>query len=645
MKRVKQTWSAAIVTALPLILNLSAVNASVRATASIEEPAPIDALQTDLFKHFKSAKAKKLKLARDAIRAKQWDRARSLVGSLTADPVFGDVALWIRASAQSNNARAALAKRNWALAAQAARSSTEDWLRLEDRFPISPYLKQHTREIGLNELTTAQALTGQNRAALALKAFESSFQRLISVGSALTIEPAHIESFGAACNKRKPDDCLLWVPRLSAVFPKSSLEMRALLKHFPNAGDRPKPAQGSGRGMSPYKAPDLDLTAFDTAMRIYFEERWGQSVKQFKQFMDDFPRSPHRYRARYWLSQAHLQQQNHDQALESFKSLSSETPLSYYGLLAALSSGRPLEESISTELPMAKDSDPLLYPSESFHLKRAQSFLAEHAHDLAGSELREIRARDSLSSPFLMYLAMLNHRCGNYVSAFSLLGELISRGYEGVLSTYGMRMIFPTAYLDMIKKQAGDLGVDPILVISLVKQESAFDANALSTVGATGLMQIMPQTAVETDPQLDLADLPDAETNIRTGVRYLKQLLDRFNGNMVFALAAYNAGPNAVDRWMKEIPPKRGIQEFVESIPYRETREYVAGIIRNYFWYSRKLTGEFPAKGLATFWSVYGPPEAPRMLAPLKEETKLPSRAAPIPRLQPKKHLLKNNRG
>lgn len=98
-----------------------------------------------------------------------------------------------------------------------------------------------------------------------------------------------------------------------------------------------------------------------------------------------------------------------------------------------MASGRAIDAAISTQLPKPPTLTPHFSLSELFHLKRAQALLAERAFDLAAFELREIRARDPLSSQFLVYLAMLNHRCGNYTSAFSLLGELITRGYDGVL--------------------------------------------------------------------------------------------------------------------------------------------------------------------------------------------------------------------
>jgi soluble lytic murein transglycosylase len=243
------------------------------------------------------------------------------------------------------------------------------------------------------------------------------------------------------------------------------------------------------------------------------------------------------------------------------------------------------------------------------HLQRAQKFVAEKAYDLAALELRDLKPRDGLTSPFLVYLAMLDSRAQNYNHAFVSLGDLILRNYEGVFSSYGLRMIFPTPYLELIKKYSVENQLDPILVLSLIKQESAFDEDALSWVGASGLMQLMPQTAVETVPDIEAADLVRAEANILVGTRYLRKLMNKFNGNIVLSLAGYNAGPTAADRWLRDTPAKRGILEFVESIPYKETREYVSSIMRNYYWYSRKLTGEVP-KGLNYFWNTYGPPES-----------------------------------
>jgi soluble lytic murein transglycosylase len=215
-----------------------------------------------------------------------------------------------------------------------------------------------------------------------------------------------------------------------------------------------------------------------------------------------------------------------------------------------------------------------------------------------------------------MYLAALATEARAYNTAFGILSDLIARGYDGATSADFLAMVFPLEHLDEIRKQSGLNDLDPVLVLSLIKQESAFDKGAISSTGALGLMQLMPATASDTDPSVDRADLVEPSTNVRVGTKYLKHLLTRFNGNIVLALAGYNAGPNAADRWFREQGSKRGMLDFIETIPYKETREYVASIIRNYYWYSRKLTPNEPSKPLSFFWNAYNPNGGPAIGAP-----------------------------
>ena len=107
--------------------------------------------------------------------------------------------------------------------------------------------------------------------------------------------------------------------------------------------------------------------------------------------------------------------------------------------------------------------------------------------------------------------------------------------------------------------------VDPKLVMALIQQESGFNQNAISKTGAQGLMQLMPSTA----KSLGVTNAFNPSQNIEGGVKYLKGLLDRFNGNTILALAAYNAGPNAVKQ-------HNGVP------PYKETQNYVRNILRDY---------------------------------------------------------------
>ena len=128
-------------------------------------------------------------------------------------------------------------------------------------------------------------------------------------------------------------------------------------------------------------------------------------------------------------------------------------------------------------------------------------------------------------------------------------------------------------------------GLDPYLVASLIRQESEFNPSAISYANAWGLMQLLPSVGkalarAEGMTHFETYQLLDPETNIRLGTRYLRQTLDNFGGVPEYALAAYNAGDSRVEDW-QAAGPYSGIDEFVESIPFTQTREYVQAILRN----------------------------------------------------------------
>lgn len=169
----------------------------------------------------------------------------------------------------------------------------------------------------------------------------------------------------------------------------------------------------------------------------------------------------------------------------------------------------------------------------------------------------------------------------NTVTSFAqvLKGSVATEAYKTLDSPFGMSVKPQAAIqatnnsvvnpltssksqvLNIISNISKKYGVDEDLVKSLIKQESGFRVDAVSKSGAMGLMQLMPQTA----KGLGLSDPMNPIQNIDGGVRYLKQMLTKYNGNLILALSAYNAGPNAVDKY-NDIPPYAETQNYVKSI-------------------------------------------------------------------------------
>jgi hypothetical protein len=302
-----------------------------------------------------------------------------------------------------------------------------------------------------------------------------------------------------------------------------------------------------------------------------------------------------------------------------YAAVMSQSPTSYYGILGSFAGGQQVEEFIDATLPKVRIRDPMLTPVEVTRIHRAEMLIAEKAPELAAIDLKEFRTRSELSSPFMTYVAWLNSEVGNHLAAFQIIGELLQRKHQEIRSTFGLRLIFPLAFRDAIQTVSLENRMDPVLVLSLIKQESAFLGEALSHAGAVGLMQVMPFTAIEVDTDLRLIDLPKNDRNLKIGTKYISGVLKKFDGNIAFALAGYNAGPHRVSQWRKTLKPEWGLLEFVESIPFRETREYVGSIIRNYFWYAYLFHG-VRLQNLDYFWGISGPSDVPLVLP-----TKLPA--------------------
>ncbi|HWI82418.1 lytic transglycosylase domain-containing protein [Ramlibacter sp.] len=165
---------------------------------------------------------------------------------------------------------------------------------------------------------------------------------------------------------------------------------------------------------------------------------------------------------------------------------------------------------------------------------------------------------------------------------------------ERTRTAFDVEQRFPMPHRDAVVRRSQEIGLDPAYVYGLIRQESRFVTDARSSVGAAGLMQVMPATAKWTARKIGLANfspdkLHDRDTNIAIGTGYLKLVLDDFDGSMPLAAAAYNAGPRRPRSW-RNGPPMEGAA-WAENVPFGETRDYVKKVLANTTMYAAILTG------------------------------------------------------
>jgi soluble lytic murein transglycosylase len=299
--------------------------------------------------------------------------------------------------------------------------------------------------------------------------------------------------------------------------------------------------------------------------------------------------------ALYWTARA-LERLQDARAAEVYQSLCRKYAWTYYCQLTRSRLEVPPPDSVNG----APDSEPGEAGGsgieQDVHYRRAVELRTLGLEQEAGREVAWLLDRYLRNRAALVELITRLSEAGGYHQGLRLarlhFRDGLERGLEPVQPAL-WNVAYPTVYLPTIRAFGG-ARFDPYLAAAIIREESQYDARAVSRVGAIGLMQLMPATAQAVAQRNGAAvsrdDLFDHETNIRYGVRYLEQLLGQFNGNLVHAIAAYNAGPPIVTTWIQKFGDREP-DEFVEMIPYQETRQYVRRVLRSYREY-RRLGGE-----------------------------------------------------
>jgi soluble lytic murein transglycosylase len=298
--------------------------------------------------------------------------------------------------------------------------------------------------------------------------------------------------------------------------------------------------------------------------------------------------------ALYWMARA-LERLQDPTALAVYQRLCQHYPWTYYCQLARNRVMVPLadlaERPKEVERRAHVDSEIL----DDVHYRRAVELRELGLEPESDRELAWLVDRYGRDRQALVDLVVRLNEAGGYHQGLRLARLYFRNGLERGVERVDLalwRAAYPMVYLPTIRALSSDR-LDPFLAAAIIREESLYDTRAVSPAGAIGLMQLLPETALALAQQegrtVSRDDLFDQETNIRYGVRYLEQLLIQFNGNLVYTLAAYNAGPRVVTSWIRQFGDREP-EEFVEMIPYEETRQYVRHVLRSYREY-RRLAG------------------------------------------------------
>lgn len=334
---------------------------------------------------------------------------------------------------------------------------------------------------------------------------------------------------------------------------------------------------------------------------------WNNNCESAKTQLEELAAlkvSRYQTRSLYWLAYCAEVSNNPIEAEIYRNRLTRANPLSYHSIV--LNGG----ENKKLFAPLSQTEPNIQFRSNSRSELNAYVTLIEILQESGEREVTEELLRyvgrnlDNVEDSFRLYVAVLQNRNGNYLGSFRTLSKLILN-QPNLVTKSTLKLYYPSLEFEELWKYRGNL--NPYFVSALIRQESAFNREARSRVGARGLMQLMPATAKRFQKKITNLGLYDPKTNINLGVRYLAKLVERFNGNEDLALAAYNAGPNKVDEWLKRYPTDNKML-FLDLIPYSETRNYVSLIGRNYYWYlslysSERLTSwkrERSRRGLAS---------------------------------------------
>lgn len=407
-----------------------------------------------------------------------------------------------------------------------------------------------------------------------------------------------------ACERRLDQDAGIQsaLGELAGKYPASPWRLKALVL----AANAPYVANDPGGFIPLYRACYESFPSTVDAATCHWRVVWNSWILRkpdaaalLREHLQRFPSSEKANAAFYFLGRYFEQAGDAASARCFFQAVEARYPNSYYTLqvrirlkdAAVAKAGESQQASdFIAAIPAPQRPVPEFQPdsTSSQRIERARLLARARLDAWSDGELRYGAKRDGQPFVMAMELAELSNQRGEAPKGLRHL-KGTANGYLGLRFDAApvrfWKLAFPFPYRAAITGRAGENGLDPYLLAGLIRQESEFDPKVVSYARAVGLTQVMPGTGRELSRKVGIRGyhvgrLKDADTNLRLGTYYLKSVLDSFGGRVEPALASYNAGKSRADKWLTWAD-YREPAEFIETIPFNQTREYVQILLRN----------------------------------------------------------------
>jgi soluble lytic murein transglycosylase len=346
--------------------------------------------------------------------------------------------------------------------------------------------------------------------------------------------------------------------------------------------------------------------------------RYGDSLKTFDLMSSSFRGSQLAEISLFWKAKSQQKLGMDGETITTYKAVANLNPYSYYGfrsveILKELGVSvdfpvfdrdlSPTNPEIAKLLPQIYDFADVKNGSHSLqsnkHVSKAKELLFLGLEPLAAKEISAAEDEIEKDPTTILELSTFYLNAKDYANSIAI----VRRNYSRLLSSlsgperdYFFYLAYPFAYGDYVSSFSETHGVDPLFVLSIIREESNFRYDAKSHAGALGLMQVMPGTGSDIASQMGYEGfkpdmLLDSEVSVKMGSFYIRKMLDMFDGNIFYALGAYNGGPGSMQSWIKRFGDL-DIDEFIECVTFDETRTYIKRVTGTYNIYKMLYGGQ-----------------------------------------------------